>query len=110
MATVTVGDIEHGIEWFTVTLDSGRTEEDCQCARCGSSCSFADCANCGGEGEIDDMDNFEWPSIYRCDWCRGSGGSWHCISGVEWCQANPMAGREAIESTAMSSEAWRDCD
>lgn len=101
-------EIAGGIEWFTFRRSDGTEDTDCQCARCGSSCSYVECANCGGDGEIDDMDNWEWPTIYRCDWCRGKGGSWHCLSGVEWCRDHPMQGREHIKSSAMSSEAWRD--
>jgi hypothetical protein len=74
--------IENGIEWFVVRFDDGRAnEEDCQCARCGSSASFASCANCGGEGETlhDSWDGCGDGYYVRCDWCRGTGGSWHCI-------------------------------
>lgn len=81
--------IVHGIEFFRIG-----DEEDCQCARCGSSCYFVDCANCGGEGEIEDEDwQFEG-EFYRCDWCMGKGGWWRCCSTKEYCTANPMPGRE----------------
>ena len=101
-------EIRDGIEWFTVHGEFVADETSCQCARCGSSAEFVNCANCGGEGEIDRTDDWEWPTIDQCDWCRGTGGSWHCVSSPEWCTAHPLPGREQIESTAMSSDAWRD--
>ena len=82
--------IKDGIEFY----DTGLGYEDCQCARCGSSCVFTDCDNCGGEGEIEDTDWQCEGEYHRCDWCRGAGGYWHCLSGREWCQKNPMPGRE----------------
>lgn len=72
-------------------------EWDCQCARCGSSCEPYDCANCGGEGEIEDEDwQFEG-EYHRCDWCRGTGGGWECCAAKEWCDANPQPGRESFQ-------------
>lgn len=87
--------IKNGIEFYRVReRDGSGFFEDCQCARCGSSCSFHDCDNCGGEGEIEDSDwQFEG-EYHRCDWCRGAGGHWSCISGEKWCRENPMPGRE----------------
>ena len=73
---------------------------DCQCARCGSSCDFQDCDNCGGDGLFghdcgDDcccclhpVDNI------ACDFCDGNGGWWICLSSPDWCSGNPMRGRE----------------
>lgn len=81
--------IVNGIEFYRVG-----DHDDCQCARCGSSCTFIDCANCGGEGEIEDSDwQFEG-EYHRCDWCRGKGGWWRCLSGEQWCKDNPRPGRE----------------
>lgn len=86
---VTDRGIKNGIEFFHVDGHG----EDCQCARCGSSCYFVDCDNCGGEGEIEDDDwQFEG-EFYRCDWCRGKGGWWRCCSSKAFCEANPMPGR-----------------
>lgn len=106
--------IERGIEWYTV--DAGPLEQDlvddCQCARCGSSAEFRDCWNCGGEGETEEEDNedFGAPTVYYrfCEYCQGRGGSWHCISTPEHCEAHPSPGRENIVSTALKSEAWND--
>ena len=81
--------IKNGIEFFSVGDD-----DDCQCARCGASCFFVDCDNCGGEGEIEDDDWQCEGEYYRCDWCRGAGGWWRCLSSEAWCSANPMPGRE----------------
>ena len=71
---------------------------DNQCARCGSSVIFNECDNCGGEGWIEDDD---WQADegdgHTCDWCRGDGGHWACVSSEEWCEANPIKGREETE-------------
>jgi len=72
-------------------------EWECQCARCGSSCMFSDCDNCGGEGEIEDSDWQFAGDYYRCDWCRGAGGHWACMSSAEWCEANPRDGRAEMK-------------
>lgn len=55
---------------------------------------FVNCANCGGEGELEDEDWQCEGEFYRCDWCRGTGGWWRCLSSKAWCEANPMKGRE----------------
>lgn len=111
--------IDGGIEWFVIPsrVEGGVSidaEEDCQCARCGSSCAFVRCWNCDEYGYshhscgedccfcVDPQPNV------RCDWCRGKGGSWHCISTPAWCKANPLPGRESIESTALNAAAWSD--
>jgi hypothetical protein len=73
-------------------------EWDCQCARCGSSMHFIDCDNCGGEGWIEDDDwQAEFGDGWDCDWCRGTGGHWQCLSGAEWCEAHPNEGREDVK-------------
>lgn len=81
-------------------LDDG-SEEDCQCARCGSSCYFADCYECGGEGEVQDCRDWNLGGLIEdymtCRHCRGTGGWWICCSGADWCEANPIPGRESIE-------------
>jgi hypothetical protein len=78
-------------------------EWDAQCARCGSSLSFEECEQCGGEGVdghecgddscccADPEDNLP------CDICRGQGAFPRCLSSTDWCKANPAPGREAIE-------------
>lgn len=88
-------EIRDGIEWFDVIVNGEITEEDqCQCARCGSSADFVDCYNCGGDDEalgsdcIDDMCHggeciHGDSGFLRCDICRGRGGWWRCISPFE---------------------------
>lgn len=77
------------------------TEEDCQCARCGSSCYFADCYECGGNGEIQDCRDWNLGGLIEeymtCRHCRGAGGWRVCLSSPEWCEANPLPGRGNIE-------------
>jgi hypothetical protein len=95
----TATTLVRGIEWYAIP---GREdEEDCQCGRCGSSCFFDECEWCGGEGEREVDDDEEMGFYVRqCDRCRGSRGSWRCGGSRDWCEANPLAGREGIESTA----------
>ena len=81
----------------------GRTW-DCQCARCGSSVESEPCGACAGEGitapgelyEQDplwyDVDDYE-----TCSQCGGQGAYLFCISSPEWCEANPLPGRENIK-------------
>ena len=118
MSDTTTDRIKDGIEWFDMGEGCGA---DCQCARCGSSCAWVDCGNCGGDDEalgsdcIDDLCHggeciHGDSGFIRCDWCRGAGGSWHCVSPPDWCEANPLLGREHIPSTAMKAEAWNDAN
>lgn len=71
-------------------------EWDCQCARCGSSCDWTDCYQCGGEGlDGHDCGDDTCCCLYPednvdCHICDGSGG-WHtCLSSEEFCKANPL--------------------
>jgi hypothetical protein len=101
------GEIRDGVEWYRVTEDDGAVLEECQCARCGSSCEFLRCGAPGCDrGYIEDEDRDDNRMI--CDYCWGKGGAWHCLSSPAHCKANPLPGREAIESTAMNPEAWTD--
>lgn len=77
-------------------------EIDCQCARCGSSAEHHDCWNC--EDGYSDHDCGEdccccldpEPNV-TCDVCRGH-GSWHsCGSPPEFCEANPLPGRQGVK-------------
>lgn len=71
-----------------------------QCARCGSSCGFDECENCGGEGTDghdcgEDCCMCRYPEDnVRCDCCLGKGGWWSCLSTEKWCKDNPRVGRE----------------
>lgn len=73
-----------------------RLEIDCQCARCGSSCDRIECHDCGGEGYYQEEEDFETETVV-CQTCRGRGGWMWCLSSPEFCSANPVEGREAVE-------------
>lgn len=76
---------------------------DAQCARCGSTLDWQECESCGGHGVdghdcgedccccLDPDDNIP------CDICGGRGGWWQCFSSREWCEANPLKGREQVD-------------
>lgn len=106
------GRIVGGIEWLPDPLD-GDAEEP-WCARCGSSCEWLPCPNCGGEGfSHHDCGEDCCACLHPednvvCDWCQGRGGSQHCVSSPEWCEGNPLPGRGAIPSTALNPRAWND--
>ena len=99
-----------GIERFDV---SG-WGEDAQCARCGSSVHYVRCWDCGDEGVThhdcgeDTCCCLHPEDNVVCETCGGDGGSLHCISGPEWCEANPLPGRELVKSSALSPRAWAD--
>lgn len=60
-----------------------------QCGRCGSTLEFAHCEWCEACGyTVDDPD----PMCPRCD---GTGRAPWCFSTPEWCEANPLPGRES---------------
>lgn len=74
---------------------------DCQCARCGSSTWWQDCDGCAGEGFTDQEDDEGGAYEEPCDFCQGD-GSWPlCLSKAEWCEANPLPGRETVERGAV---------
>ena len=98
MPDETTPDIRDGIEWFQVPGRDGSWE--CMCARCGSSCADKRCEECGGLGYIDDADDDFGAQTYACETCGGVGGWRFCLSSREWCEANPMPGRELVQSTA----------
>lgn len=75
---------------------------DCCCARCGSSADWRRCDWCGGGG-LDGHDCGEDTCCcgspednVDCHICDGHGGDYCCLSSAEWCQANPLPGRDAI--------------
>jgi hypothetical protein len=80
--------ITGSVEWFGTPQG-----EDCQCARCGSSCERVDCENCAGEGRWEYDDDFGLVER-TCEDCAGSGGWWRCVSTRDYCRANPMPGRD----------------
>ena len=89
-------------KYCTEPKNDGRMWET-QCARCGSSACWEECEYCCGEGFvghdcgddccvcIDPEDNIP------CPCCRGRGGWWTCVSGREYCDANPLPGREGVK-------------
>lgn len=102
-------DFPNGVEAY----EAGPGQTKYACARCGSSVEWLDCPNCVDGyshhdcGEdccccVNPEDNV------LCDWCRGTSGSWHCVSTPEYCETNPIPGREHVRSTALNAEAWRD--
>lgn len=103
-------EIKNGIEWFATRRADGYEELDCQCARCGSGATWADCESCGGGGYAghdcgeDSCCCLHPEDNVKCDFCRGHGGRYHCGSSLDWCQAHPLPGREQIESTALAPE------
>lgn len=75
-------------------------EWDAQCARCGSSADYDPCEWCAGEG-YDGHDCGEDCCMCRypdenvpCQVCDGRGGFTHCLSSADWCEANPLPGKE----------------
>lgn len=82
--------------------------QECQCARCGSSCDDGEsCWQCSGTGNlgsdcIDDLCHggeciHGDSGVIRCDICRGLGSLPPvCLSSADWCNANPIHGREYV--------------
>lgn len=83
------------------------------CGRCGGSTEFVRCPDC--DGGWSDHDCGEdccacvdpEPNVL-CLTCGGAGGSRHCTNSPEWCEANPLPGRESVPSSALSNRAWSD--
>jgi hypothetical protein len=75
-------------------------EEYPSCPRCGGSADWQECSNCGGDGYDghdcgEDCCCCEDPEDnIPCDICHGEGGWWACLNTYEWCQANPLPGKE----------------
>lgn len=46
------------------------------------------------------MEDDDWQcagEYLRCNDCQGTGGWYRCCSDDEWCEANPIKGREHVE-------------
>lgn len=69
------------------------------CARCGSSTGWIDCWSCADGLAYDEDDDTGEPILVACEWCDGRGGHDACLSGAEWCEANPLPGQEEVERT-----------
>ena len=71
---------------------------DCQCARCGSSCDADGCDECMNDGfvESDDYDD-DSDEFVVCPDCLGTPIVYRCLSSREWCEANPLEGREHVK-------------
>lgn len=76
-------------------------EVDVQCARCGSSAESHRCDRChdGLDGHECGEDccccAYPEPNVL-CQHCNGE-AVWHeCVSSPEWCEANPLPGREGV--------------
>jgi len=88
-------------------------EYEPSCARCGSSVSWQECEECGGDGYVDhdcgeDCCYCRYPEDnVPCDCCFANGGRWWCLSSPDWCTANPLPGREEIERGAIE---WYEVD
>jgi hypothetical protein len=66
-----------------------------QCARCGSSMSVEDCEWCPATGWYATATWGEFDP--GCEKCHGTGITRWCLSSAEWCEANPLPGRENVE-------------
>lgn len=82
------------------------SEIDCQCARCGSDVFSERCEYCedGFDGHDcgEDCCCCQYPEDnVPCQYCGGSGMWRRCLSSPEWCEANPMPGRESIKRGAI---------
>ncbi len=80
-----------------------------QCGRCGSGITLDNCWQCGGSGYYghdcdEDCCCCECPDEDEiCDICYGRGTLPHCLSSPEWCEDNPMNGREETKRGTVES-------
>lgn len=77
-------------------------EFDCCCARCGSSVATEHCTECedGFDGHDCGEDCCccaEPEENVACRCCDGTGLWRTCLSSADWCNANPLTGREDVK-------------
>lgn len=90
----------------TPAMYASGLEIDCQCARCGSSVHTERCEHCEDGFDGHDCGEDCCCCLYPednvpCQYCDGT-GVWHtCLSSPEWCNGNPLPGREAVERGAI---------
>jgi len=85
----------------TPEMYRAKLEIDCQCARCGSSMDFEECHFCedglsGHECGEDTCCCLQPEPNVLCDMCDGEGKWARCLSSPEYCEDNPLPGREHI--------------
>lgn len=73
----------------------------CQCARCGSSAEWEHCQYCEDGFDGHDCGEDCCCCLYPeenviCQICNGNGGWRECCSSSQWCQENPLPGRENV--------------
>lgn len=92
--------------WAVFLAQAGESvppgSDDPVCARCGSLAVWMECFFCeDGFSEHDCGEDTcccaEPEPNVACDICDGFEGWWACGSSEDWCQANPMPGRENVE-------------
>jgi hypothetical protein len=85
-------------------MSDSEADTEAQCARCGSSTTWIDCESCDEFGMAghdcgEDSCCCEFPEENKtCNFCGGHGGWLTCLSGPEWCEANPSPGHENTPS------------
>lgn len=79
---------------FLRELPKDPWDYDTQCARCGSSLRFEACEMCDGEGWIEGTRHYHVVEHLGCPSCRGERCFPICLSSEEFCQSNPLPGRE----------------
>jgi hypothetical protein len=79
---------------------------ECQCARCGSSVDIGRCDQCEDGFDGHDCGEDCCACLHPednvpCQYCDGTGVWRSCSSSPEWCEANPLHGREGVERGAV---------
>ena len=68
------------------------TLPEVHCGRCGSAVVWVECGFCKGDGCYEAVSG----GYVDCHACAGEGGWWMCSQPEDWCQANPMPGRDDV--------------